>query len=111
MSWWNYDHKPRRKAAGGIKAKSQRGKIGESWWSGRFIGVLESFNIGARLQRGRSYARSGQVLNLEIDSGMVTAKVQGSSSRPYKIEIAIKILSNSEWREVEQAMSEQALFM
>jgi uncharacterized Zn finger protein len=111
MSWWYYERKPRRKAADGIKAKSKRGNIGETWWSGRFISVLESFDIGARLQRGRSYARSGQVLNLDIESGVVTAKVQGSSSRPYKIQIKIKIFSDSEWSKVEQAMSEQALFM
>jgi uncharacterized Zn finger protein len=111
MSWWYYERKPKPKAADGIKAKSKRGNIGESWWSGRFISVLESFNIGARLQRGRSYARSGQVLNLDIKSGVVSAKVQGSSSRPYKIEIKIKIFSDSEWSKVEQAMSEQALFM
>jgi uncharacterized Zn finger protein len=111
MSWWYYERKPKRKAADGIKAKSKRGNIGETWWSGRFISVLESFNIGARLQRGRSYARSGQVLNLDIEPGIVAAKVQGSSSRPYKIKIEIKKFSDSEWSTVEQAMSEQALFM
>ncbi|MBS7251366.1 MAG: hypothetical protein KIH08_12390, partial [Candidatus Freyarchaeota archaeon] len=37
----------------GIKAKSQRGDIGETWWSKRWVGVLESFGIGSRLARGR----------------------------------------------------------
>lgn len=111
MSWWYYERKPKRKAADGIKAKSKRGSIGESWWSGRFISVLESFDIGARLQRGRSYARSGQVLSVDIESGVVSAKVQGSGSKPYKIKIKIKPFSDSEWSKAEQAMSEQALFM
>ena len=30
---------------GGIKARSQRGAIGEQWWSRRFIDVLESFGM------------------------------------------------------------------
>ena len=51
-----------REAKGGIKAQSRRGGFGESWWAKRWIHVLESFNIGARLGRGRSYARNGQVL-------------------------------------------------
>jgi len=63
MSWQRYgyyrDFFPRsvpRKAKGGIKAQSKRGSFGESWWAKRWIAVLESFQIGARLGRGRSYA-------------------------------------------------------
>ena len=56
---------------GGVKARSQRGQIGDTWWSRRFITVLESFDIGSRLQRGKRYARTGQVLSLEIVPGQV----------------------------------------
>lgn len=38
-----------REAKGGIKAQTRRGAFGESWWAKRWIEVLESFNIGARL--------------------------------------------------------------
>ena len=58
-----------REAKGGIKAQSKRGSFGESWWAQRWIQVLESFDIGARLQRGRSYARNGQVLSIDIEEG------------------------------------------
>ena len=34
--------------------------------------------MGNRLQRGRTYARKGQVISLEVDPGSVTAQVQGS---------------------------------
>ena len=82
-----------RAAKGGIKAQSKRGAFGESWWAKRWIDVLESFNIGARLGRGRSYARSGQVLSIDIDKGVIDAQVQGSRPKPYKIQIKIKPLS------------------
>ncbi|MEW6209807.1 MAG: SWIM zinc finger family protein [Acidobacteriota bacterium] len=111
MSWWNYDRRPRPKPVGGIKAKSKRGDIGETWWSKRFISILESFNIGARLSRGRSYARGGNVLKLDIAPGLVTSKVQGSFATPYKIRIEIHPFSESEWKKVEEAMASQALFM
>ncbi len=52
-----YNYRPRIKAKGGIKALSKRGTFGESWWAKRWIATLESFNIGARLTRGKSYAR------------------------------------------------------
>jgi hypothetical protein len=61
-----YSYFPRsqaHEAKGGIKAQSKRGAFGTSWWARRWIEVLESFNIGARLGRGRSYARQGQVLS------------------------------------------------
>src|SRR6266511_3330980 len=56
MSYWDwgyYKPKPRIKAKGGIKSQSKRGAFGESWWAKRWIAALESFNIGARLGRGR----------------------------------------------------------
>lgn len=110
-NFWNYQRKPLRDAKGGIKAKSQRGKIGESWWSEVFIRILESFDIGARLSRGRSYARKGQVMDLEIKPGLVTSRVQGSERKPYKVRIKLNPLSDDDWNRAEEAMAGQALFM
>ena len=67
-----------REAKGGIRAQSRRGAFGESWWARRWISVLESFDLGARLGRGRSYARRGQVLDIAVERGLVEARVQGS---------------------------------
>jgi len=94
-------------AKGGIKAQSRRGAFGASWWAKRWIAVLESFPIGARLDRGRSYARRGQVLDLEIDKGAVSAKVQGSRRTPYRVEIGIKPLPRATWRQVMKTLSAQ----
>jgi uncharacterized Zn finger protein len=101
----------RRRPADGIKARSQRGSIGQSWWSSRFIAVLESFTLEGRLARGRSYARSGQVLELGIETGRVTALVQGSRARPYRVGIQLKPLSGKDWERVERALAERALFL
>jgi uncharacterized Zn finger protein len=111
---WRYERyytpsRPRR-AEGGIKSQSKRGEFGASWWAKRWIKVLESFNIGARLARGRSYARSGQVLSIAVDKGRVTAKVQGSRPTPYNVAIQVKTLSETEWSKVLDALGQQALF-
>ncbi len=113
MSYWDwgyYKPKPRIKAKGGIKSQSKRGSFGESWWAKRWIATLESFNIGARLGRGRSYARSGQVLSIDISKGEVKAKVQGSSPKPYSITIKVKTLSDADWKKLAEALSTQAIF-
>jgi len=115
MSYWNYFwHYPRsvpKPVKDGIKTKSRGGSIGKTWWSKRWIGVLESFHMGARLGRGRSYARRGQVMSIDVQEGLVTAKVQGSQRTPYKIKIALKPLSQKDWNKVTEAMAEQAIFV
>jgi uncharacterized Zn finger protein len=113
---WYRDFYPRfprsrpRQAKGGIKAQSKRGAFGESWWAKRWIAVLESFNIGARLGRGRSYARGGQVLSVDVDKGRVKAKVQGSRPKPYDITIEVKTLKPADWKKLAKALAGQALF-
>ncbi len=95
---------------GGIRAKSKRGVIGEQWWSRRFIAVLESLGMSGRLQRGRNYARKGQVLEFSLTQGKVTARVQGSRPQPYKVTIGVLPLTTPQWREVERRLASQALF-
>lgn len=105
-----YDYKPPRRRDDGIKAKTQRGQFGKSWWASRWIAALERLVDPGRLQRGRSYARQGQVVSLDIRPGVVTADVQGSQPRPYKVEIAITPLNDAAWNKVYDALAAQALF-
>jgi uncharacterized Zn finger protein len=108
MGWdWYFTPKPRRHA-NGIKAQSK--KFGQTWWSGRWLAALERLVDPARLSRGRSYARSGQVLNLDIQPGRIESRVQGSAPRPYRVKIEIKPLSEKDWERVTDAMSQQAIF-
>ncbi len=110
-SAWNYysANQP-RKATSGIKTKSERGAIGTSWWSKRWVNVLESLGMGTRLTRGRSYARMGQVLSIEIKAGIVNARVQGSMRTPYNVVIHLQPLSDEAWTNVTSALATQALF-
>jgi uncharacterized Zn finger protein len=74
---------------GGIKPRSRKGTFTHNWWAERWLAVLESFDLGERLARGRSYARSGQVLDIRIRRGEVTAEVQGSRPRPYTVSLRL----------------------
>ena len=108
MGWgWYPKPKPRR-PANGIKAQSK--KFGQTWWSGKWLAALERLVDPGRLSRGRSYARSGQVLNMDIQPGRIDARVQGSRPQPYKVKIEIKPLSEKDWQHVADAMAEQAIF-
>ena len=112
---WNNDRyftpsKP-KEVKDGIKAKTKRGKsFGDTWWSKRWISVLDSFGWDNRLQRGRTYARKGQVIDMEIEKGEVSSHVQGSRRTPYKVIVRIDQILDEEWEKVSDAMAEQAIF-
>ncbi|GIJ25549.1 hypothetical protein Vqi01_07110 [Micromonospora qiuiae] len=104
------DYGPPRRVDGGLRARSARGAIGVSWWSRRFLEVLESFALGTRLTRGRSYARAGQVLQIDIAPGAVSALVQGSRAQPYRVRIALSPFPARLWSRIEKQLAAQAFF-
>ncbi|NMO89670.1 SWIM zinc finger family protein [Actinomycetospora sp. TBRC 11914] len=95
---------------GGLAAKSRRGAIGESWWSGRFLAVLEKLGVGGRLTRGKTYARAGQVIDLAIDPGEIVATVQGSRAEPYRARIGLKRFADEAWQAVEEAFARDSWY-
>jgi uncharacterized Zn finger protein len=103
-----YGRTPQR--ASGIKAQSKGGKFGENWWARRWIEVLESFDMGSRLNRGREYAKKGHVLSIQIEEGQVLARVQGSRPKPYEIDVKITTLPEADWAKIASRLAEQAVF-
>lgn len=108
--WGGYAPSTPIKVEGGIKTKSKKGSIGDTWWSKRWVSVLESFGWSNRLERGRRYARGGQVLDFKLAPGKVTAQVQGSVPKPYSVSIEIKPFQAEAWAQVTEEMSQKAVF-
>ena len=75
-----------------------------TWWSKRFTDVLESYGLGGRMTRGKSYARKGQVLTLSVADGVLSAEVQGSRSKPYEVTITMKPPSDAQWAAIEELL-------
>ncbi len=99
-----------RLPADGIRARTARGSIGEQWWSRRFIDVLEELTDPGRLSRGRSYARSGQVLDLTVRPYQVTARVQGTRPSPYRVTIGLDPIDEQTWSAIEAELASRAVF-
>jgi hypothetical protein len=71
-------------------------KLVRTWWGKAWNDNMESYSdYGNRIGRGRSYVRNGAVLDLKIEKGTVIALVQGSSAKPYKIEIQIRQIEDA----------------
>ncbi|TDE89478.1 hypothetical protein EXU48_20125 [Occultella glacieicola] len=100
-----------RAVQGGIKARSSRGAIAQTWWGERFIAVLERAGIGGRLQRGKTYARKGQVISMEVTAGRVDAVVQGSRPKPYRVRIGAPAFGKAEWAAVESELAGSAWYL
>jgi len=99
-----------RAAKGGIRAQSKQGAFGTSWWAKQWTAVLDRFNLGTRMQRGRRYARQGQVLSIDFGEGKIQARVQGSRPKPYEVGIRVKTLQKDAWAKVAAAAAAQAVF-
>jgi uncharacterized Zn finger protein len=94
----------------GLRTRSRKGKIGQSWWAERWIEAIEGLLDPGRLHRGRSYARAGQVLAVEEAGGGITARVQGSQPRPYRVTLRLQPLSDAQWAAAVEQMAGQASF-
>jgi len=90
--------------------RSRKNEFGSSWWAQKWNNALESYGWSNRLQRGRSYARSGHVLDVKLQPGLVEALVEGTRPRPYSVKIKIDTLSDLEWGTVIEKMAQKAIF-
>ena len=96
---------------GGVVTSKKRGAMAATWWSQRFTTVLESYGLGSRMQRGRRYARAGQVLSVEVASGRLAARVQGSRSRPYQVIAGLPAPTATQWERITDAMRAKVGFV
>ena len=107
--WWREEGAGRpRPVAGGIAARSRKGPIGASWWSRRFLESLEAVLVGGRMERGRSYARRGQVAELHVGPGVVAAVVQGSRADPYAVHLRMPVVPSGEWDRIVATLAASA---
>ena len=100
---------------------------GREWWVERWLELLNSYRFKKRLERGRNYAREGNVLSIEFTERQVFAKVQGSEAEPYQVALSlepfpdenreriIKIMSqkpftDEDWECIIQTMSKKAIY-
>ncbi len=102
--WQRFPATKRIQAEGGLATSRARGAMAETWWSKRFIAVLESFGLGGRMTRGRTYARAGQVLSLEVNEGLLVAQVQGSRRTPYAVTVRLATPTPTQWIKITDAL-------
>lgn len=109
--WKTYPASRARRADHGIATSRQRGVMAGTWWSERLVTLLDSYGLGARMQRGRRYARQGQLLSFDVQPGIVVAQVQGSRPVPYVVTVATTRLTDQQWAHVHDAIRARVAFL
>lgn len=94
-------------------------KYAKTWWGQRFIEALAAFTDSGRLARGRSYATDNRIKSWLLKEGKVEAKLRGNINpyygvykEPiYKVNVQMTRLSEAQWQEIIQKLSQRASFI
>lgn len=96
--------------AHGIKLQAPLSEVVRNWWSQKWLGIIEAFGLGIRLERAKLYATRGQVVSIEIENGIVKSFVQGSEKEPYRVIVAVKTIPKAIWRSILQDLASKSQF-
>ena len=96
-----------RKSGRDIKPIEIEGRtIAKTFWGKAWCENLEAYSDYAnRLPRGRTYARNGSILDLQIERGQIDALVNGTSL--YKITLRISPLPDAQWAAIRKSCAGQ----
>jgi uncharacterized Zn finger protein len=117
MNWFTWGPRKsaadrRADAARAIQDAARRGQalspvaiagrtIAHTFWGKAWCDNLERYrDFAYRLERGRSYLRSGSVIDLRIAAGTIAARVNGSSL--YDVAIEIDAVGRDAWRAIQR---------
>ena len=82
--------------------------ITRTWWGNAWCENLEKYaDYASRLDRGKRYVRTGTVVDLQIKTGKIEARVQGRRKTPYKVEIRISPLNQAHCQEIVDQCSDR----
>lgn len=93
-----------------LEAPKGNSKLAKTFWGKAWNDNLESYHdYEYRLPRGRSYLRQGNVYDLTLTAGEVSATVAGSEL--YDVTITLKPLPKDEWEAIKEKCAGQVASM
>ena len=71
-------------------------KFGSTWWGENWLNALRGVDFTNRIPRGKSYANTGRVYDIRIDTNHVCSKVKGKSYHHYDTCISFNKFTDKE---------------
>jgi uncharacterized Zn finger protein len=99
-----------RRVRGGLRLKSRDGLRAAGWIAQQWLAVVERAVSADAMRDGLAYARSGQVVAIELVPGRMAARVQGTASQPYRTTLAITPFTDEQWQCIAEAMAAEAQY-
>ena len=100
-----------RRVRNGVKLRTREGELPAGRLADPVVGWVErTFGVAARDAAVR-YARLGQTVTMDVEPGVVRAAVQGTASRPYKVELAFGVFDPAAWEQVIERMADEAVYL
>ena len=79
-----------------MKFKYMYMKFGSTWWGENWLNALRGVDFTNRIPRGKSYANTGRVYDIRIDTNHVCSKVKGKSYHHYDTCISFNKFTDNE---------------
>ena len=89
-----FDSAPRRAVEGGVVV-AKPGKVSDPL-AGELVAAAEIESAPQILARGRTYARAGQVVAVQVASEGFSAQIQGTGATPYEVRLDRTMISGSD---------------
>ncbi|PJC41082.1 MAG: helicase SNF2, partial [Parcubacteria group bacterium CG_4_9_14_0_2_um_filter_41_8] len=86
-------------------------QFGKTWWGEKWLEAFLDISYENRIPRGKSYARKGAVLNVNIKNNRIAAFVQGSRKNPYSVEIIIPEFRAAEKKSILEIIKNNGLYL
>lgn len=86
------------------------GTHAESWWGSRWVRALAQLLSPRLLGRGRIYAGTGRLLDLDIGIGVVLAQAQGEDGVVCHLRVELQTFDDDTWERVTATMAAQAIY-
>lgn len=71
-------------------------KFTKTWWGQKWLNALEGVYWTNRISRGRTYANTGRVYDIEIEDNTVSCKVTGNYNNYYDVMVEFKTFTDKE---------------
>jgi uncharacterized Zn finger protein/superfamily II DNA or RNA helicase len=86
-------------------------KYGKTWWGQKWLDTLNDMDRSGRLARGRALAGNGSVLDIQFNKNKISAKVQGSMPKPYKVSFELNLFSPAACDTIVEAVNDNVILL
>ena len=80
------------------------------WWTLDFIRYTETIAAPKQIAAAKNYVKAGKVVEMNVNPGVVEAKVQGTRKAPYHVRLYSPLPTSAQLNEIKRRLAERAVY-